>query len=154
MGKSKYFYHFTSSACSASNKYICSSHKNLHFQYSCWDPLKFNSVLGGQLRNYLKYVRVPAITNSECQSAYNGNITESMICDGYPNEGKGHCTGDEGGAFVCNDKGKAVAVGVISWGFECGGAYPGVNARNTYALNWIKTNMVITNIALRIIAIS
>ena len=114
------------------------------------------SVLGGRATNYLKYVRVPAITNSECQSAYGkiGQITESMICDGYPNEGKGSCTGDSGGAFVCNDNGKAVAVGVISWGSECGGAYPGVNARNTYVLNWIKANMVITNIALRIIAIS
>ena len=73
-----------------------------------------------------------------------------MICNGNLNEGKGACFGDSGGAFVCNDKGKAVAVGVISDGIGCGGAYPGVNARNTYALNWIKSNMVTTKIEKRL----
>ena len=74
-----------------------------------------------------------------------------MICDGYPNEGKGACIGDSGGPFVCNDNYKAVAVGVISFGIGCGGAYPDGNARNTYVLNWIKTNMVTTNIEKRMI---
>ena len=80
-------------------------------------------------------------------------IKPSMICGGYPNEGKGSCAGDSGGPFVCNDKGKAVAVGVISFGIGCGEAYPDGHTRNTYALNWIKTNMVTTNIEKRIIAI-
>ena len=92
------------------------------------------------------YVRVPAITNSECNSAYGGGaITDSMICAGYPGVGgKDACQGDSGGPFVCNDGGKAIAAGVVSWGIGCAEAqYPGVYARNTKALNWIKSNMVL-----------
>ena len=117
-------------------------------------------VSGGHNTSKLMYVRVPAITNDECKSAYSKSdyddilITDSMICDGYPDEkGKGACVGDSGGPFVCNDEGKAVAVGVISWGIGCA-IYPGVNSRNAYVLNWIKTNMVITNIAQSMILIS
>ena len=116
-------------------------------------------VSGGHNTSKLMYVRVPAITNDECKSAYSKSdygdilITDSMICDGHPLDGKGTCAGDSGGPFVCNDEGKAVAVGVISWGIGCA-IYPGVNSRNTYALEWIKTNMVITNIAQSMILIS
>ena len=91
------------------------------------------------------YVRVPAITNAQCNSAYGGSITDSMICAGYPGVGgKDACQGDSGGPFVCNDGGKAIVAGVVSWGYGCAEAdYPGVYARNTKALNWIKSNMVL-----------
>ena len=99
------------------------------------------------------YVRVPAITNSECNSAYGGGaITDSMICAGYPGVGgKDACQGDSGGPFVCNDGGKAIVAGVVSWGYGCAEAdYPGVYARNTKALNWIKSNMVLITITVKI----
>ena len=90
------------------------------------------------------WVRVPAISNSACNSAYGGSITDSMICAGYPGVGgKDACQGDSGGPFVCNDGGKAVVAGVVSWGNGCALAdYPGVYARTTYVLDWIKSLMV------------
>ena len=100
--------------------------------------------LGGSATNNLQYVRVPAITNADCNSAYGGSITDAMICAGYPGVGgKDACQGDSGGPFVCNDNGNAVIAGVVSWGNGCALAdYPGVYARTTTALSWIQSNMV------------
>ena len=100
--------------------------------------------LGGSTPETLKYVRVPAITNAACNNDYGGSITDSMICAGYPGVGgKDACQGDSGGPFVCNDGGKAVIAGVVSWGNGCALAdYPGVYARTTYFLDWIKAQMV------------
>merc|ERR1719510_109523 len=98
---------------------------------------------GGSATDNLMYVRVPAITNTQCNTAYGGSITDSMICAGYLGEGgKDACQGDSGGPFVCNDGGKAIIAGVVSWGYGCAEAnYPGVYARNTMVLDWIKSNM-------------
>merc|ERR1712223_967798 len=99
---------------------------------------------GGSSTNTCQYVRVPAITNAACNSDYGaGSITDSMICAGYPGVGgKDACQGDSGGPFVCNDNGKAVVAGVVSWGNGCALAdYPGVYARTTYVLDWIKSYM-------------
>ena len=57
----------------------------------------------------MQWVRVPAITNADCQSDYqsffddygDGEITDSMICAGYRGEGgKDACQGDSGGPLV------------------------------------------------------
>ena len=103
--------------------------------------------LGGSTPEGLKYVRVPAITNAACNNDYGGSITDAMICGGYPGVGgKDACQGDSGGPFVCNDGGKAVIAGVVSWGNGCAWAsHPGVYARTTYVLDWIKSQMVGSN---------
>ena len=89
---------------------------------------------------------VPTITNDACniKTAYDGQITHSMICAGYPGEGgKDSCQGDSGGPLVCNENGQAVLAGVVSWGQGCALAtHPGVYARTTYVLDWIKENLV------------
>ena len=99
---------------------------------------------GGSATNTLQWVRVPAITNAACNAQYGGSITDSMMCAGYPGVGgKDACQGDSGGPFVCNDGGKAVVAGVVSWGYGCADAnYAGVYSRNTAALDWIKSSMV------------
>ena len=99
---------------------------------------------GGSSPNKCQFVRVPAITNAVCNNDYGGDITDAMICAGYPGVGgKDACQGDSGGPFVCNDGGKAVVAGVVSWGNGCALAdYPGVYARTTYVLDWIKSQMV------------
>ena len=107
-------------------------------------------MLGGSATNDLQYVRVPAITNGECNSAYGGSITDTMLCAGYPNVGgKDACQGDSGGPFVCNDNGNAVIAGVVSWGIGCAlPNYPGVYARVTPVLSWIQSNMVCKNFSI------
>ena len=106
-------------------------------------PKFMTPYLGGSSPNDLRYVQVPAITNAQCNQAYNGDITSSMICAGYPGTGgKDACQGDSGGPFVCNQGGKAIIAGVVSWGYGCAAAdFPGVYARNTAALSWIQANM-------------
>merc|ERR1712238_163219 len=69
-------------------------------------------------------------------------ITNSMICAGLPNGGKDSCQGDSGGPFICRKDGKAVLTGVVSFGIGCALAdYPGVYARVTAVLDWVKANM-------------
>ena len=89
-----------------------------------------------------RYVRVPAVTNAVCKSAYSDSaITDAMICARYP--GRDSCQGDSGGPFVCNNEGKAVIAGVVSWGYGCAlPGYPGVYSRTTHVLDWIKAQMV------------
>jgi len=98
---------------------------------------------GGSSPTNLRYVNAPAITNAQCNSAYGGAITDAMLCGGFPGVGgKDACQGDSGGPYVCNDGGKAVVAGVVSWGYGCAHPnYPGVYARNTLVLDWIKANM-------------
>ena len=68
-----------------------------------------------------------------------------MICAGYPGEGgKDACQGDSGGPFVCQNGNSAVITGVVSWGHGCAlPNYPGIYARVTVFLPWIKANMVV-----------
>ena len=94
-----------------------------------------------------QFVRVPAITNDECNLSYNDTIEDSMICSNSNkgnNTGIGTCTGDEGGPYICKINNTAVLVGVISWSNGCADPnFPGVYARVTHVLDWIKENMVI-----------
>ena len=98
---------------------------------------------GGPSPDNLMFVQVPAISNVRCNRAYVGLIDSSMVCAGFPGVGgRDSCQGDSGGPFVCNENGTAVVAGIVSWGFGCALAdFPGVYARNTAALGWIKSNM-------------
>merc|ERR1711981_64396 len=96
---------------------------------------------GGSSPSSLQWVAVPTVTNQQCSQAYSG-ITDSMICAGLPEGGKDSCKGDSGGPFVCRDNGKAVLTGVVSFGIGCAlPDYPGVYARTTAVLDWVKANM-------------
>ena len=90
----------------------------------------------------LRYAKTPAITNAQCKQSWPPSyISDDMICEG--SSSKGGCMGDSGGPFVCNEDGKAIVAGVVSWGSStCKVHVPGVYARNTKSLQWIKNQMV------------
>ena len=71
-------------------------------------------------------------------------ITNSMICAGYPEGGKGACQGDSGGPLVCqNENGNNILTGIASWTYGgCASTYYAAFARVTEALDWIKSYMV------------
>ena len=134
---------------------FCCSNAYLNFIRLLFVHNYLSSFSGGSATNTLQWVRVPAITNAACNAQYGGSITDSMLCAGYPGVGgKDACQGDSGGPFVCNEGGKAIVAGVVSWGYGCADAnYAGVYSRNTAALDWIKSSMVrfnIFNISLKI----
>ncbi|XP_067003046.2 trypsin-1 [Anabrus simplex] len=92
---------------------------------------------GGWSASTLQQVTVPVVSNSECNSAYGGGITDRMICAGYTAGGKDACQGDSGGPLVANGK----LQGIVSWGYGCAQPnYPGVYSRVATARDWIKSN--------------
>ena len=110
-----------------------------------------NTAYGKEVNNpqKIKWVRVPVITNEKCSQTEVANDVDvgDKICAGYVGKGvKDSCQGDSGGPLVCQGKnGGAILTGVVSYGDECGSAtHPGVYARVTTFLSWIKDNMVIT----------
>jgi secreted trypsin-like serine protease len=65
-------------------------------------------------------VDVPLITNAVCDKAYPGQVTDRMICAGYPQGGKDACQGDSGGPLTVTDaNGARTLVGIVSWGDGC-----------------------------------
>eukprot|EP00092_Neocalanus_flemingeri_P047184 GFUD01053379.1.p1 GENE.GFUD01053379.1~~GFUD01053379.1.p1 ORF type:complete len:218 (+),score=62.45 GFUD01053379.1:775-1428(+) len=91
--------------------------------------------------NELMKVDVTTIDNTECNTAYSGGITESMIC--AKGEGKDACQGDSGGPLITKEPGDYYSlIGMVSWGIGCANPlYPGVYARVTEDLDWIKENI-------------
>lgn len=95
----------------------------------------------------LQYVKLPVVSQDECQASYASrsagyNITDNMFCAGYFEGGQDTCQGDSGGAFVMEDKlsQRWVVFGLVSWGApeDCGsqGLY-GVYTRVTRYVEWI-----------------
>merc|ERR1712088_960292 len=94
---------------------------------------------GGNRPTALQKVDVTITTNEFCNQRYYGEITDVMMCAADP--GKDSCQGDSGGPLVVEENGRQALVGVVSWGYGCAYAYyPGVYARVTERMDWIKAN--------------
>lgn len=93
------------------------------------------------LPRMLQKVDVPLVTAKACNAdtAYNGQITDRMICAGLVAGGKDSCQGDSGGPlFVKQTSGDYLLVGVVSWGEGC--ARPnkfGVYSKVNVMVDWI-----------------
>merc|ERR1719309_238340 len=101
---------------------------------SGWGTVKEN----GQPSKVLMEAEVQTMDNSKCLESYGpGKITENMICASAP--GKDACQGDSGGPLVVNKNNNHIHIGVVSWGNGCARpGFPGVYARTTAQLEWIK----------------
>ena len=52
---------------------------------------------------------------------------------------EGSCKGDSGGPLVCNENGRKVVTGLVSYGGRCDARNPSVYANVIDALYWIKS---------------
>ncbi|XP_031208917.1 acrosin isoform X2 [Mastomys coucha] len=94
----------------------------------------------------LMEARVDLIDLDLCNSTqwYNGRVTSTNVCAGYP-EGKiDTCQGDSGGPLMCRDNvgSPFVVVGITSWGVGCARAKrPGVYTATWDYLDWIASKI-------------
>lgn len=89
----------------------------------------------------LREGKVPYVDNETCSRKYDG-ILPGMMCAGKENGGPDSCQGDSGGPLIKRDsQGKAILVGITSWGKGCGTTY-GVYTRVSYYYEWIMKNTV------------
>ncbi|OBS73074.1 hypothetical protein A6R68_12367, partial [Neotoma lepida] len=94
----------------------------------------------------LMEARVDLIDLDLCNSTqwYNGRVTTTNVCAGYP-EGKiDTCQGDSGGPLMCRDNVNSpfVVVGITSWGVGCARAKrPGVYTATWDYLDWIASKI-------------
>jgi transmembrane serine protease 9 len=91
----------------------------------------------------LQQVKVPVTDREVCNApdAYNGKITDTMICAGLKEGGKDTCQGDSGGPLVSKgpDGTFSLQVGVVSWGYGCADPnHYGVYSRMATLGAWVK----------------
>lgn len=93
------------------------------------------------LSDVLLQTTVDFVPRGECNSKMGDTIGPDMLC-AYT-EGEDSCGGDSGGPLFL--KGATSAddslVGLVSWGFECGGNYPGVYTNIAFFYDWIVDSM-------------
>ncbi|KAI0238021.1 hypothetical protein LSAT2_011342 [Lamellibrachia satsuma] len=89
----------------------------------------------------LSQVLLSTINQSLCQRPdWLGNqVTDNMLCAGYPQGGKDTCGGDSGGPLVARTDGKWTVHGITSFGTGCAEPkHPGVYTRVWKFMDWIK----------------
>ncbi|XP_013011134.1 transmembrane protease serine 4 isoform X1 [Cavia porcellus] len=99
----------------------------------------FTEQNGGEMSDTLMQASVQVIDSTRCnaEDAYQGEVTEKMLCAGVPGGGVDTCQGDSGGPLMYHSE-KWQVVGIVSWGYGCGGpSTPGVYTKVTSYLNWI-----------------
>ena len=97
------------------------------------------STTGQSFPDRLYQVQVPLVSQAECKAAYNGDITDNMLCAGLPEGGKDACQGDSGGPLLLQRDGQWLQVGIVSWGDGCAQPNsPGVYARVAAFTDWIS----------------
>ncbi|XP_047609346.1 transmembrane protease serine 4 isoform X6 [Phacochoerus africanus] len=99
----------------------------------------FTEPNGGKMSDHLLQASVQVINRTRCnaEDAYQGEVTEKMLCAGLLEGGVDTCQGDSGGPLMYHS-GRWQAVGIVSWGYGCGGpSTPGVYTKVTAYLDWI-----------------
>ncbi|OWK18223.1 hypothetical protein Celaphus_00008963 [Cervus elaphus hippelaphus] len=92
-----------------------------------------------EMSDILQQGSVQVINSTRCnaEDAYQGEVTETMMCAGLPEGGVDTCQGDSGGPLMYHSD-RWQVVGIVSWGHGCGGpTTPGVYTKVTAYLNWI-----------------
>lgn len=101
----------------------------------------------GGFDTLLQQVDVPVVDTAECSENYletmGIEVTDSMLCAGYPEGGRDSCFGDSGGPLTVRVDEQDHSIGIVSWGyFECATpGLPGVYTRTSSMASWITPAM-------------
>jgi hypothetical protein len=100
-----------------------------------WGALAF----GGPAPDTLQEAEVLVAPQETCAALYAGQITDNMICAGFPLGGVDSCQGDSGGPLVAQtSSGDWIQAGVVSFGEGCAQVLrPGVYTRVSRYIEWI-----------------
>jgi trypsin len=106
-----------------------------------------NTTYNGQGSSDLLEVRVPAVSNSDCEVIYEGledeEVLDSDLCAGFLLGGQSTCHGDSGGALHADVGRKPVEVGVVNWSLGCAWVgFPAVYGRVSAARTFIEAHVV------------
>ncbi|KAL9919804.1 uncharacterized protein ACN427_001605 [Glossina fuscipes fuscipes] len=92
---------------------------------------------GGQQSSVLLKTTLDVIPRNQCEKLTSLPLTRNIFCTFT--SGRDTCQYDSGGALYQRDsEGRLFTVGVISYGFACGGQQPSINTRVRSYLTWIK----------------
>ncbi|XP_068755384.1 chymotrypsinogen A-like isoform X1 [Montipora capricornis] len=97
------------------------------------------TVGGGNAANILQEALLPVAGINACSRLYGSSVDDrTMLCAG--GEGiAGGCQANSGGSFVCEENGRFVLRGVVSWGHrDCRTDHFTVFARVSSFINWIN----------------
>ncbi|XP_055050402.2 chymotrypsin-like protease CTRL-1 isoform X1 [Misgurnus anguillicaudatus] len=108
---------------------------------SCWVTGWGDTSGNETYPDILQEVEIPIVSNFACNIAYNGSITDNMLCAGLLNVGgKDSCQGDSGGPLVVREGNRWIQAGVVSFGRGCAdSSFPGVYTRVSQYQDWIPS---------------
>ncbi|XP_054165139.1 transmembrane protease serine 9-like [Oppia nitens] len=112
--------------------------KYRQFYVAGWGRLSY---FNPNIPNELQVVKLDLDQINHCAQAYQPQtIYYSQLCTLTQN--KDACSGDSGGPLVEYINGRAVLVGIVSFGLNCADIrYPGVYTKVSYFLSWIQRNI-------------
>jgi len=100
---------------------------------------------GGSVSSVLLDTTVNVVSRSACNSAYNNQIKDGMLCAGITAGGKDACQGDSGGPLsysVTSLGDRHQQIGVVSFGQGCAlPNVPGVYAEVAFFRSWIECKL-------------
>ncbi|CAG2169336.1 unnamed protein product [Oppiella nova] len=96
------------------------------------------------LGDILQKVKVPIISNKECQEWYRSRgrsltVSPTQFCAGFLEGGRDSCRGDSGGPLVVRDAKVYHLIGIVSAGIGCAlPKLPGLYTRVDAYINWMN----------------
>ena len=113
-----------------------------NIQRKCWITGWGTLSSGGIQPNSLMEAQVPLVSKQRCESAYPGEIDDTMLCAGLDAGGVDTCQGDSGGPLVCEFNGTWYLEGITSWGNGCAYARKyGIYAYVRNLKSWVSKKM-------------
>jgi len=95
----------------------------------------------GQTSSVLKQTSLHVMP-ARCGQIYGNYNNQKQVCAGAHGGGRDTCQGDSGGPLMYESGGRWYLNGVVSYGHECAlDGYPGVYARVSYYLPWIRSKL-------------